>query len=98
MQDLKLFSRFLCVGLLGAFINIIIFSLAIKIFMLPINTCSILAFLVAVFSNFYLNNSWTFRSSETKVSVIKNKLIFFFMQFLWPSFKFNHTKLSALFF
>jgi putative flippase GtrA len=79
MQGLKLFSRFLCVGLLGAFINIIIFSLAVKIFMLPINTCSILAFLVAVFSNFYLNNSWTFPSSETKVSVIKNKLIFFFL-------------------
>jgi putative flippase GtrA len=79
MQGIKLFIRFLCVGVLGALINIIIFTLAVKIFMLSVNASSILAFLVAVFCNFYLNILWTFSASRTKVSAIKNKLIIFLL-------------------
>lgn len=79
MQDIRLFSRFLCVGAVGTFINIIIFTLAFKIFKLTVNTSSILAFLIAVLSNFYLNNLWTFASSRTKTIAIQNKLLIFLL-------------------
>ena len=54
------FFKFACVGLLGTAINLLIYYLTSSKLELSINSSAIIAFIVAVTSNFLLNNAWTF--------------------------------------
>lgn len=56
--------RFGLVGASGALINFCVFFLSIKIVQVNPNAGAVLAFLVAVSSNYSLNRVWTFRSSR----------------------------------
>lgn len=60
------FGKFLMVGGLGFVINAVLYEILVRSTHLPIAVCNIIAAQFAIFSNYNLNNLWTFRSERSK--------------------------------
>ncbi len=73
------FGKFLIVGGTGFVIQLVIYNFFIKYTSLPLALGSWIAAQPAIFSNFNLNNIWTFKEDRSKTfsSYIKKILIFF---------------------
>lgn len=60
------FGKFLVVGGLGFIINAVLYEILVNISTFPIAICNIIAAQFAIFSNYNLNNLWTFRKERSK--------------------------------
>lgn len=60
------FGKFLVVGGLGFIINAVLYEALVRSTSLPIALCNLIAAQFAIFSNYNLNNLWTFRKERTK--------------------------------
>ena len=67
------FGKFLVVGGLGFVINAVLYEVLVSTTHLPIAVCNIIAAQFAIFSNYNLNNLWTFKTERAK-----NMLSYFF--------------------
>lgn len=56
------FVRFGVVGFLGMICNLIVFYIFSHIFLFSVNISAIMAFVVAVTENYYLNHIWSFKA------------------------------------
>lgn len=63
------FGKFLAVGGLGFVINALLYEVLVNATHLPIAICNIIAAQFAIFSNYNLNNLWTFRKERSKTAV-----------------------------
>jgi putative flippase GtrA len=59
------FFRFAVVGVLGAIVNLAIFSLFVKVLDVNHNFASAIAFMFAVTQNFLINKIWTFNVAQS---------------------------------
>jgi dolichol-phosphate mannosyltransferase len=74
------FGKFLVVGGTGLVIQLIVYSLIINVTKLPLGLSNLLSAQLAIFSNYNLNNLWTFRNEQSKgVIVYLGKMIMFFV-------------------
>lgn len=73
------FGKFLVVGGTGLAIQLIVYSLIINVTKLPLGLSNLLSAQLAIFSNYNLNNLWTFRSEQSKgIIPYVGKMIIFF--------------------
>lgn len=74
------FGKFLAVGGLGFIINAVLYEFLVRSTHLPIALCNIIAAQFAIFSNYNLNNLWTFKSEKSKTfSSYLTKMLQFFL-------------------
>lgn len=73
------FGKFLVVGGIGFILQLLVYRFLIRTTPLPLGIASWMAAQLAIFSNFNLNNLWTFRHEKTKSlgSYLKRMLGFF---------------------
>lgn len=73
------FGKFLVVGGIGFILQLLVYRFLIKTTPLPLGIASWMAAQLAIFSNFNLNNLWTFRHEKTRsvFSYFKRMLGFF---------------------
>jgi dolichol-phosphate mannosyltransferase len=73
------FGKFLVVGGTGFVINAVLYAFLIKITSFPLAVSNIMAAQFAIFSNFNLNNVWTFKNQKIDgISSYFKKIIVFF--------------------
>jgi putative flippase GtrA len=63
-ENHKQLVRFLCVGASGYIINLVLFSLLLKVVGVPDKLAFVLAALLAATSNFFWNRHWTFDAKQ----------------------------------
>lgn len=56
----KKLIKFVIVGMIGTFINLVIFYFAVDVFQINYNISAMIAFGIAVTCNYFTNHSWTF--------------------------------------
>lgn len=73
------FGKFLVVGGTGFIINAVLYSILIRTTPLPLAFANIIAAQFAIFSNYNLNNLWTFQSTQARstTSYFKKMLMFY---------------------
>lgn len=73
------FGKFLVVGGLGFFIQLIVYRFIISLTTLPLGLSNLLAAQLAIFSNYNLNNLWTFKHEKSKnITTYLIKMLGFF--------------------
>jgi putative flippase GtrA len=77
------FVRFCIVGGVGFVINFIILITLTKLFHSPIFLAQLIGSEIALFSNFLLHNSWTYRANKVKKSM--TTLLVQFHATTWPA-------------
>ena len=63
------FGKFLAVGGIGFIINAVLYEILVRSTHLPIAVCNIIAAQAAIFSNYNLNNLWTFKGEQSKTTI-----------------------------
>jgi putative flippase GtrA len=56
--------RFVTVGASGYVINLAVFALCVHVFAIDYRISAVIAFIVSVFNNFWLNRHWTFGAKD----------------------------------
>ncbi len=73
------FGKFLVVGGTGLVIQLIVYTLIINATKLPLGLSNLLSAQLAIFSNYNLNNLWTFKNEHSKGAILYiGKMIIFF--------------------
>jgi len=70
------FVKYCCVGFVGAMVNLGIYLLLNRYFKVHLEVASLIAIETSIISNFLLNNYWTFKEREKKLSIFRRLVNF----------------------
>ena len=88
------FIRYCCVGMIGAMVNTLAYTLFTRYFQFPIEIAPLMSMESSIITNFLLNNYWTFANRPQKLSFFRKMLnfhlaagftgiIFYYLMFLF---------------
>ena len=70
------FIRYCLVGLVGTLVNVGVYLLLNRYFLIPLQAASLVAIEASIVSNFFLNNYWTFKTRPKKLSMLRRLVNF----------------------
>ena len=93
-HNLEDFLKYCCVGFVGMLVNVGTYVLLHKYYQIPLELASLIGIETSIVSNFLLNNFWTFKVREKKLSIYRrfvnfhiaagiSGLIFYYSLFLF---------------